>query len=81
MGYKYVDFIYPPLKGTLSCNAGETITSVLDKIINNVLGNFEYFYDVEGNFIFREKRNFLNTTYVSYWTRNPDTSPTEMPSE
>lgn len=81
IGYKNIDFFWPnETKGTLSCNAGDTITSVLDKIIN-ILGNFEYFYDIQGNFIFRQKRNFLNTTYVSYWQQNVGTSPTDMPQE
>ena len=30
--------------------------------IKNTLGNYEYFYDVDGNFIFREIKNFLNTS-------------------
>ena len=51
-------FVYP---GTLECNAGEAVTAVLDKI-RGVLGNFEYFYDLEGRFIFREIKNFLNNT-------------------
>lgn len=65
VGYVYTDFVYP---GELSCNAGETVTSVLDKIIG-VIGNYEYFYDVEGNFIFQEKANYLNMTYTAYWVK------------
>ena len=59
IGYTLTDFIYP---GELIAVPGDTITSVLDKI-KNVLGNFEYFYDIEGNFIFREIRNHLNNSY------------------
>lgn len=58
IGYKNIDFTYP---GELICNAGDTICSVLDKI-KNVLGNYEYFYDINGNFIFQEIKNYLNTT-------------------
>lgn len=58
VGYIYTDFTYP---GELVCDAGNTITSVLDKIVS-VLTNFEYFYDVYGNFIFREKKNYLNNS-------------------
>ena len=65
IGFIYTDFVYP---GQLICNAGQTVTSVLDKIIG-VLGNYEYFYDVEGNFIFREKQNYLNMTNTAYWTK------------
>ena len=65
VGFVYEDFTYP---GELVCNPGETVTSILDKIIN-ILGNYEYFYDVYGNFIFRQKQNYLNMTNVAYWTK------------
>ena len=58
-GYIYTDFTYP---GTLISSIGDNICSVLDKIIG-VLGNYEYFYDIEGKFIFQEKKNYLNTSY------------------
>lgn len=58
VGFIYVDFYYP---GELIANAGDTVVTILDKI-KNTLGNYEYFYDVYGYFIFREKKNFLNTT-------------------
>ena len=58
-GYVYTDFTYP---GELISSIGENICSVLDKI-KNTLGNCEYFYDINGNFIFREKKNYLNTQY------------------
>lgn len=56
LGYTPRQMVYP---GKLSCNAGETIVSILDKI-KNTLGNFEYFFDINGNFIFQKIRNFLN---------------------
>ena len=59
-GYDWVDFTYP---GELIKQAGESVTSILDSV-SNVLGNYEYFYDVNGNFIFQEKKNYLNTSYV-----------------
>ena len=58
VGYILTDFTYP---GELIGNAGETICSILDKI-KNTLGNYEYFYDIDGNFIFQEIKNYLNTT-------------------
>ena len=58
VGYIYTDFTYP---GQLVCDAGSTITSILDKIVS-VLTNYEYFYDVYGNFIFREIKNYLNNS-------------------
>lgn len=59
-GYIYTGYTYP---GELISGIGETVTSVLDKI-KNVLGNFEYFYDIDGRFVFREIKNYLNNTYV-----------------
>ena len=58
IGYVFDDFVYPE---ELSANAGETVTSVLDKIVTT-LGNYEYFYDEFGTFHFREIKNYLNTT-------------------
>ena len=57
VGYILTDFTYP---GELISNAGDTICSVLDKI-KNTLGNYEYFYDIDGNFVFQEIKNYLNT--------------------
>ena len=56
-GYKETSFTYP---GELILDAGDTVTSLLDKIVD-VLGNFEYFYDINGRFIFQEVKNYLNT--------------------
>ena len=65
-GFILTDFIYP---GELIGDAGETVTGILDKIIS-VLGNFEYFYDVYGNFRFQEIKNFLNITYTTQMFKN-----------
>ena len=62
VGYIYVDFIYP---GELIADAGSTVTDMLDQIIQ-VLGNYEYFYDLDGNFIFQEKKNYLNNAQSLY---------------
>lgn len=59
IGFTYEDFTYPSNQ-RLIANAGDSITSILDKIIQNVLGNFEYFFDTQGNFVFQEKKNYLN---------------------
>lgn len=68
VGFIYTDFVYP---GELIGNVGESITSVLDKIVS-VLGNFEYFYDVDGNFHFQEIKNYLNTTYTTEELKKSD---------
>ena len=57
-GYTYTPFVYP---GELTANAGDSVCTVLDKI-KNTLGNYEYFYDVFGNFIFQEIKNYVNTS-------------------
>ena len=58
VGYIYTDFTYD---SELVVDAGAPVTEVLDKI-KEKLGNFEYFYDLEGNFVFQEVQNFLNTS-------------------
>ena len=58
IGYIYTPFTYP---GELIGAAGQTVCDILDTI-RDTLGNFEYFYDINGNFIFREIKNYLNIT-------------------
>jgi hypothetical protein len=48
VGYQETDLTYP---GELVFSAGDTVTAVLDKIIE-ALGNYEYFYDLDGHFVF-----------------------------
>ena len=59
-GYVFTDFVYP---GELISGIGENICSVLDKI-KDALGNYEYFYDIDGNFVFQEIKNYLNVAYT-----------------
>lgn len=58
-GYKEIDLVYP---SELAANAGESVVSVLDKI-KNMLGDYEYFYDVYGRFIFQKKQTYMNTSW------------------
>ena len=60
-GFIMTDFVYP---GELIEDAGGTVTDVLDQIIS-LLGNYEYFYDVYGNFRFQEIKNYLNISYTT----------------
>lgn len=69
VGFTYTDFTYPGQE--LVADAGATITSILDQLIE-ILGNFEYFYDVFGNFRFQEIKNYLNTTYTTQNLVNAD---------
>ena len=59
VGYILTDFTFP---GQLVGNAGDTVVTILDQI-KNVLGNYEYFYDLEGNFRFQQVKNYLNKSY------------------
>ena len=52
VGYRICDLVYA---GDLITTVGETLTSVLDKI-KNMLSCFEYFYDIDGRFIFQRKK-------------------------
>lgn len=59
-GYRITDLTFA---GDLICNVGESITSVLDKI-KNMLSEFEYFYDLDGQFVFQKKQSFVNTLWT-----------------
>lgn len=61
IGYIYTDFIYPD---ELIADAGNSVCDILDKI-KAVLGNYEYFYDIDGNFVFQEIKNYLNTSHTT----------------
>lgn len=58
IGFIYTDFTYP---GELIGDAGNSVCDILDKI-KQTLGNYEYFYDVDGNFVFQEIKNYMNTS-------------------
>ena len=57
VGYEFTVFTYP---GELVLAAGATVVNLLEKICQ-ILGNYEYFFDLDGRFIFQEKKNYLNT--------------------
>lgn len=59
-GYRMCDLIYA---GDLIVPVGTAITSgVLDKI-KNMLGDYEYFYNLEGKFVFQRKKTFVNVSW------------------
>lgn len=51
-GYRFTELTYP---GDLIGAVGEALTSILDKV-KAMLGDFEYFYDLDGQFIFQKKK-------------------------
>lgn len=60
-GYRRTPLTYPG--GELLINVGGTITQALDKIVN-VLGEFEYFYDINGCFHFQRKKIYHNISWT-----------------
>ena len=58
-GYRTCELVYA---GKLTASAGEAITSILTKIVN-MLGNYEYFYNLDGQFVFQRKRTYVNTSW------------------
>lgn len=58
-GYYLTDITYA---GDLVISVGEPITVLLDKLVA-MLGNFEYFYDLEGRFVFQRKRTYTDKTW------------------
>ena len=58
-GYGMTLLVYPD---ELIAQPGESITSVLDKIVN-MMGDYEYFYDLNGQFIFQAKPAYIKTAW------------------
>ena len=58
-GYHRIPLIY---NNDLILNAGETVTSLLDKL-KDMLGDFEYFYDLQGRFIFQKKNTYIQELF------------------
>lgn len=58
-GYRPTELTYA---GDLIASVGESVTSILDKI-KNMLGDFEYFYDIDGHFVFQRKKTYVNTSW------------------
>lgn len=61
-GYHPIELVYT--EKDLIVGAGEAITSLLDKI-SKMLGNYEYFYNIEGKFHFRKKKTYVQELFAS----------------
>lgn len=57
VGYRETPLTYP---GELILKMGQTVTNLLDEIVST-LGNYEYFYDADGIFHFRQIKNYQAT--------------------
>lgn len=69
IGYKPIELIYPD---ELIASVGDSITSVLDKIVKT-FGDFEYFYNLDGQFVFQKKQTYINTSWNNIVTINNET--------
>ena len=75
LGYRTTDWTYPSEGGELVMDVGTTVTNALDKICEAFDNTYEYFYDVEGKFIFQKKLTYVNTSWnnlVNTWELNKD---------
>lgn len=66
-GYEVTDLTYP---GELISSAGEALTSILDKIKDALQSDYEYFYDIDGRFVFQRKKTYLNTSWNNIITQD-----------
>ncbi len=70
-GYRMTDLTYAG--GELEGQVGDNIASaVLDKIVN-MLGDYQYYYNVDGQFVFERKGSYLNTSWDSLIDTEDDT--------
>lgn len=69
IGYRITDLTYT---GDLITNIGDSVDTVLKKI-QEMLGEFEYFYDLDGRFVFQKKKTYVNTSW-SQLVNNGDES-------
>ena len=58
-GYRITDLVYA---GELILNVGETITALLTRIVE-MLGDFEYFYNLDGQFVFQRKKTYTQVSF------------------
>ena len=59
VGFRPTDLTYA---GDLISGIGDALTSILDKIVQ-MLGNYEYFYNLDGQFVFQRKKTYLQTSW------------------
>ena len=63
IGFERDWFVYMPQQ--FNVTAGQTVCNALDSL-NSYLGNaYEYFYDINGNFVWQEIKNYLVTSQAT----------------
>lgn len=71
VGYRLTDLTYPTGQDLILA-AGSSITQMLDALIK-MLGEFEYFYDIEGRFVFQRKKIYYNVSWTNAITTERET--------
>ena len=59
VGYRIGQLVY---NGDLISNVGESVTSMLDKI-KSMLGDYEYFYNLDGQFVWQRTPTYVNVSW------------------
>lgn len=62
LGYRTTDYTYP---GDFIMNPGDTVIAALDKIVKTFGDEYEYFYNLDGQFVFQKKLTYVNTSWNS----------------
>ena len=70
IGYQATDLIYT---GELVSSLGESLTSILDKIKNMLGSDYEYFYDLDGHFVFQKAKTYINTSWNTIMSNDDGT--------
>ena len=60
VGYRETELTYA---GELMGQVGKSIVNACLEPIKNMLGNFEYYYDIDGRFIFQRKKNYVDVSW------------------
>lgn len=60
-GYRLTDLTYA---GDLILNVGETVAALLDKI-KTMLGSYEYFYNLDGKFVFQRQKIYASIPWLN----------------
>ena len=63
IGYENTPLVY---NSDLIANPGETVTAILDKILNMLNQDYEYFYNLEGRFVLQRKKTYTSMSYSPY---------------
>lgn len=58
-GYHQTPLVY---NSDLILNAGDAVTALLDKLVQ-MLGDFEYFYDLDGHFVFQKQKTYIQELF------------------